>query len=88
VSGDRGLSKWLFTATTTDGKKIDVTGCDHLQGRQDRSKEFIPQKPDDLIRKLPSSQVGRHAAALIALLSYRAFELELLHACPRASDTL
>jgi hypothetical protein len=28
VSGDRGLSKWLFTATTTDGKKIDVTGCD------------------------------------------------------------
>jgi ketosteroid isomerase-like protein len=28
VSGDRGLSEWLFTATTTDGKKIEVTGCD------------------------------------------------------------
>ena len=28
VTGDRGLSEWLFTATTADGKKIEVTGCD------------------------------------------------------------
>jgi len=28
ASGDRGLSEWLFTATTSDGKKIEVTGCD------------------------------------------------------------
>jgi ketosteroid isomerase-like protein len=28
VSGDRGLSEWLFTATTTDGKRVEVTGCD------------------------------------------------------------
>jgi len=28
VSGDRGLSEWLFTATGTDGRKIEVTGCD------------------------------------------------------------
>ena len=28
VSGDRGLSEWLFTATASDGQKIEVTGCD------------------------------------------------------------
>ena len=28
VAGDRGLSQWLFTGTTADGKKIEVNGCD------------------------------------------------------------
>ena len=28
VSGDRGVSEWLFTGTTADGKKIEVNGCD------------------------------------------------------------
>jgi ketosteroid isomerase-like protein len=28
VAGDRGLSEWIFTATTTDGKKLEVNGCD------------------------------------------------------------
>ena len=28
VSGDRGVSEWLFTATAADGKKIEVNGCD------------------------------------------------------------
>ena len=28
VSGDRGLSEWLFTGTTNDGKKIEMQGCD------------------------------------------------------------
>lgn len=28
VAGDRGVSEWVFTATTADGKKIDVNGCD------------------------------------------------------------
>ena len=36
VSGDRGLSEWLFTATTSDGKKIEVTGCDVFTFRGDK----------------------------------------------------
>ena len=28
VAGDRGVSEWLFTATTPDGKKMEVNGCD------------------------------------------------------------
>jgi ketosteroid isomerase-like protein len=28
VAGDRGLSEWVFTATSADGKKIEVNGCD------------------------------------------------------------
>jgi ketosteroid isomerase-like protein len=36
VSGDRGLSEWLFTGTTADGKKVEVTGCDVFTFRGDR----------------------------------------------------
>ena len=36
VSGDRGLSEWLFTATTSDGKKIEVTGCDVFTFKGDK----------------------------------------------------
>jgi ketosteroid isomerase-like protein len=28
VSGDRGVSEWLFTGTAADGRKIEVNGCD------------------------------------------------------------
>ena len=28
VSGDRGLSEWIFTGTTADGRKVEVNGCD------------------------------------------------------------
>ena len=28
VAGDRGVSQWLFTGTTSDGKKVEVNGCD------------------------------------------------------------
>ncbi len=28
VADDRGLSEWLFTGTTADGKKVEVNGCD------------------------------------------------------------
>jgi ketosteroid isomerase-like protein len=28
VSGDRGLSEWLFTGTAADGRKVEVNGCD------------------------------------------------------------
>src|SRR5262245_25839213 len=36
VSGNRGLSEWLFTATTHDGKKIEVTGCDVFTFKGDK----------------------------------------------------
>jgi steroid delta-isomerase-like uncharacterized protein len=28
VTGDRGVSEWTFTGTMTDGKRVEVTGCD------------------------------------------------------------
>jgi taurine dehydrogenase small subunit len=28
VSGDRGLSEWTISGTTTDGERIEVRGCD------------------------------------------------------------
>ena len=28
VAGNRGVSEWIFTGTTADGKKVEVNGCD------------------------------------------------------------
>lgn len=28
ISGDRGVSEWIFTGTKPDGSKIEVAGCD------------------------------------------------------------
>ena len=28
VAGDRGVSEWIFTGTTADGRKLDIDGCD------------------------------------------------------------
>lgn len=28
VAGDRAVSEWTFTGTTTDGAKVEVNGCD------------------------------------------------------------
>ncbi|HEX5025439.1 MAG TPA: nuclear transport factor 2 family protein [Agriterribacter sp.] len=28
ISGDRGVSEWLFTGTKSDGTKVEVSGCD------------------------------------------------------------
>jgi ketosteroid isomerase-like protein len=28
VAGDRGVSEWRFTGTTSDGRKVEVNGCD------------------------------------------------------------
>ena len=30
VAGDRGVSEWLFTGTSADGKRVEVNGCDLL----------------------------------------------------------
>jgi steroid delta-isomerase-like uncharacterized protein len=34
VSGDRGLSEWVFTGTAGDGRKVEVNGCDVFTFRQ------------------------------------------------------
>jgi ketosteroid isomerase-like protein len=34
VAGDRGLSEWLFTGTTADGRKVEVEGCDLFTFRE------------------------------------------------------
>lgn len=36
VSGDRGLSEWLFTGTAGDGRKVEVNGCDVFTFRGDK----------------------------------------------------
>jgi steroid delta-isomerase-like uncharacterized protein len=28
VKGDRGVSEWTFTGTLTDGRRVEVSGCD------------------------------------------------------------
>ena len=34
VAGDRGLSEWIFAATGTDGRKVEVQGCDVFTFRE------------------------------------------------------
>jgi steroid delta-isomerase-like uncharacterized protein len=34
ISGDRGFSEWVFTGTTADGKKVQVTGVDLFTFRE------------------------------------------------------
>jgi ketosteroid isomerase-like protein len=33
VSGDLGVSEWLLTGTTTEGRPVRVRGCDHWEFR-------------------------------------------------------
>lgn len=33
VSGDRGVSEWLLTGTTPEGRRVRVRGCDHGEFR-------------------------------------------------------
>lgn len=28
IAGDRGVSEWTFTGTATDGRRVEVAGCD------------------------------------------------------------
>lgn len=36
VFGDRGISEWIFRATTKDGQRIEAEGCDLFGFRGDR----------------------------------------------------
>ena len=36
VSGDRGVSEWTLTGTTTDGVRLNVRGCDIWTFRDDK----------------------------------------------------
>src|SRR5215510_13234188 len=47
IAGDRWVSEWVFTGTTTDGKKIEVNGCDifTFRNRQDRHQGGASRAP-------------------------------------------
>lgn len=34
VAGDRGVSEWIFSGTTVEGRKIEVHGCDLFTFRE------------------------------------------------------
>jgi len=34
VAGDRGVSEWVFSGTTPDGRKVEVNGCDVFTFRE------------------------------------------------------
>jgi ketosteroid isomerase-like protein len=34
MTGDRGVSEWIFTGTTADGRKVEVNGCDLFTFRE------------------------------------------------------
>lgn len=36
IFGDRGLSEWIFRATTGDGRRIEAEGCDLFTFRGDK----------------------------------------------------
>lgn len=36
VFGDRGISEWIFRATTKDGQRIEAEGCDLFTFRGDK----------------------------------------------------
>jgi steroid delta-isomerase-like uncharacterized protein len=36
VAGTRGVSEWTFTGTQTDGRRVEVTGCDLFTIRDGR----------------------------------------------------
>ena len=36
VAGNRGVSEWLLTGTTTDGRRVEVRGCDLWEFRGDK----------------------------------------------------
>ena len=36
VAGNRGVSEWVFTGTTSEGQKVEVNGCDVFTFADDR----------------------------------------------------
>jgi len=49
VTGDRGVSEWTFTGTRTDGKRVEVNGCDLFTFRNGKiaiKNSFRKNRPD------------------------------------------
>ena len=65
VSGDRGLSEWLFTATSAGGTKIEVAGCDVFTFKDGKIavEELVPQEPKGIVRSCSPSRPGRSRAS-------------------------
>jgi ketosteroid isomerase-like protein len=38
ASGDRGVSEWLLTGTSTSGEKVEVRGCDLFEFNAEKGK--------------------------------------------------
>jgi steroid delta-isomerase-like uncharacterized protein len=48
VSGERGVSEWIFTGTSTDGRRVEVNGCDlftFLDGKIAIKNSFRKNRP-------------------------------------------
>jgi len=48
VSGDRGVSEWVFTGTQADGKRKEVNGCDIFTFRQGKiavKNSYLKNRP-------------------------------------------
>lgn len=48
VFGDRGLSEWIFRATTGDGHEVEINGCDIFEFRNDlisKKSAFRKERP-------------------------------------------
>ena len=48
VQGDRGVSKWVFTGTQADGRRVEVQGCDLFtfrDGKIARKNSFRKNRP-------------------------------------------
>jgi ketosteroid isomerase-like protein len=44
IAGNRGVSEWIFTGTSPDGKKVGVNGCDiFIPKRQGCDQELVLQ---------------------------------------------
>lgn len=60
VFGDRGISEWIFRATTKDGSRIEAEGCDLFGFRGDKicsKSAFRKDRPQQ-----PARQVGAAAS--------------------------
>jgi ketosteroid isomerase-like protein len=61
VFGDRGLSEWIFRATTADGKRIEAEGCDIFTFRDDMicaKSAFRKDRPAQMQNPAPAKAVA------------------------------
>ena len=55
VFGDRGVSEWIFRATTKDGTRIEAEGCDLFAFRGDKISVKSAFRKDRPLQAAPSN---------------------------------